>query len=510
MRAPAWLDGLIPHAVRMADRSLPDLIAAEPLRIEATTLKVGPIYASFARQRIDATAWAALLQLARERHVEAAIAALFDGDTVNRSEQRSALHTALRSDAGATSVARQAHAQAQAAQRAMAKRIDDLRMSNVTDIINIGIGGSDLGPRLVLDALRDLDPGRFRVHFLSSADGHAIQQLQHTLEPKRTAAVLVSKSFGTRETLLNGARIRDWLGSNEHLFAVTANSARAEAFGVKPEQVLPLWDWVGGRYSIWSAVGLAVAAALSMDVFERMLAGAAQMDAHVRHTPLERNLGVRHGLTAIWNRNAMGYATHAILPYDERLSRLPSYLQQLVMESLGKSISQEGENPQCDTGPVIWGSSGGDAQHSFFQALHQGGDIVPVDFIGVARAHHTDAQLHRILLANLLAQAEALANGMPHDDPAKAHPGNRPSTILLLDELSPEALGALLALYEHSVHVQATIWGINPFDQWGVELGKTIATDVAQALVDPKQSISDSVTSALVSQIRASEAADTD
>jgi glucose-6-phosphate isomerase len=492
MHTPAWLESLTSHAARMADQGLRDLVHMRSAGVAGETLRVGPILACFARQRIDDQAWAALLAVARDRDMEGAIRALFDGV---------ALHMALRSNLGEGAVAQQAHAQAQAARQTLARMIDELRDSKVTDLVNVGIGGSDLGPRLALEALRDLNPGRFRVHFLSTVDAHASEHLLPTLDPSRTAAILVSKSFGTQETQINGARLKQWLGSGDRLYAVSANVAKAQAFGVSPERVLPIWDWVGGRYSLWSSVGFVIAAALGMDVFERMLAGAAQMDAHVRQAPLAENLAVRHGLTAVWNRNAMGYVSQAILPYDERLSRLSAYLQQLVMESLGKSVTHAGAPVGCATGTVIWGGSGTDVQHSFFQELHQGTDTIPMDFIGVVRPDHDQHAAHAALLANLLAQAEGFANGAHPADPQKVHPGNRPSTLFLLDALSPESFGALLALYEHSVFVQATIWGINPFDQWGVELGKVLANGLLPALTDPKALVEDPVTAALLAHI---------
>jgi glucose-6-phosphate isomerase len=277
--------------------------------------------------------------------------------------------------------------------------------------------------------------------------------------------------------------------------------AAAEAFGVAPERVLPMWDWVGGRYSLWSAVGFAIALAVGMDGFEALLAGAADMDAHAVEAPLEANLPIRHALVAVWNRNALGLPTQAVLPYDQRLAHLPAYLQQLVMESLGKSVRSDGRAPGVATVPVVWGGAGTGAQHSFFQALHQGTDVVPADFIGVVRPAHAHRGNHEALLANLLAQAEALGNGHAADDPQKAYPGNRPSTLFLLDELTPHSLGALLAMYEHSVYAQSVLWGINAFDQWGVELGKRIAGELLPA-VRGECEAGDAVTRALLAEIR--------
>lgn len=506
MRIPDWLEHLLPHAVRLADESIGAILAREPERVAQSTQRVGPLLACFARQRIDARAEAALLEVAQARGVAEAIAGVFEGEPLNRSEGRAALHTALRSDLGRSAMARAAHADALQARARMRQWLEELQASEVTDLINIGIGGSCLGPRLALEALEDFDAGRFRVHFLSSSDGNAVARLLRGLDPARSAAFLVSKSFGTQETLLNGQVVRDWLGPQPHLYAVSARPEKALAFGIAPSRVLPMWDWVGGRFSLWSAAGFTLAAALGMPHFERLLAGAALMDAHVRQTPLADNLAVRHGLVALWNRNALGYGAQAVVPYDTRLAWLPVWMQQLVMESLGKSATQEGAPVGCATSPLIWGGVGSDVQHSFFQALHQGSDTVPVEFVGVLRANGP-AALHQAQLANLLAQAEALAQGAVNPDLQRHYPGNRPSTLLLLDALTPESLGLLLALYEHSVLVQATVWGINPFDQWGVELGKQLAGGLLDALNDPAQPVPDPVTRMLMAQIRAGLAA---
>jgi glucose-6-phosphate isomerase len=364
----------------------------------------------------------------------------------------------------------------------MAALAAQFEATDVTDVVHVGIGGSDLGPRLAVDALRDFDRGRFRIHFLGNADAHPLHRLLPTLDRARTAVVLVSKSFGTQETLLNGALLREWLGFEERLYAVTANPAKAQAFGVDAARVLPMWDWVGGRYSLWSAVGFTLALAIGLGNFDELLAGAADMDAHALGAAPEANLPLRHALTAVWNRNALGLDAHAVVPYDERLALLPAYLQQLVMESLGKSVRRDGSPVAMPTVPVWWGGAGTASQHSFFQALHQGTDTVPMDFIGVARPAHAHAGSHDVLLAHLLAQMEALANGEDNADPQRRYPGNRPSTLLLLDELTPRALGALLALFEHSVYLQSVLWDINAFDQWGVELGKRVADTLLPAV----------------------------
>ncbi|MBB5016335.1 glucose-6-phosphate isomerase [Rehaibacterium terrae] len=504
MRSTPRMDVLGAHAARLVDRRIPELVAEDPVRAAGRALRVGPLYANFARHRLDADAWQALFGLAGDAGVPAAIRALFDGAEVNASERRPALHTALRSSLGASAVARDAHRLAGEARAQMDGLVAALAASDVTDIVNVGIGGSDLGPRLAVDALRDFHSGRFRVHFLANVDGSAAQHLLRGLDPARTAAILVSKSFGTQETLLNGAILRDWLGGGERLYAVSANVPGAKAFGVDTGRILPMWDWVGGRFSLWSAVGFAIALAVGMARFDELLAGAAEMDAHVLGAPVECNLAVWHALVAVWNRNGLGLDSHAILPYDERLALLPAYLQQLVMESLGKSVTPRGEPVDCATAPVLWGGVGTSSQHSFFQALHQGSDTVPADFIGVVRPAHGYTDNHHALLANLLAQAEALANGYAAADPQRRHPGNRPSTFLLLDALTPQALGALLALYEHSVYVQSVLWDINAFDQWGVELGKKIAGDLLPAVRDGSDAgVIDPVTRTLLAEIRA-------
>lgn len=502
MEATPDFAALRAHAARLADTPLKQLIATDPARASDFALRVGPLYANFARQRYDRAALGALFTLAAETGVTPALRALFDGVEANTTEGRAALHTALRSNLSPASAARAAHGEAMAALARMDALVATLRGSGVTDIVSVGIGGSDLGPRLAVDALRDPSPAALRVHFLSNVDGAAVQRAITSLDPARTAVLLISKTFGTQETLLNGAILRDWLGDDTRLYAVSANVERAAAFGVAAERILPMWDWVGGRYSLWSAVGFPIALALGMDRFRQLLAGAAEMDAHVLAAPLQDNLAVWHALTAIWNRNALGRGNQAVLSYDERLKLLPNFLQQLVMESLGKSVRHDGSPVTEASVPVWWGGIGTDVQHSFFQALHQGTEIVPADFIGVIQADHPHDDNHQALLANLLAQTEAFAIGQPSDDPHRTYPGDRPSTLLLLDALTPQALGMLLALYEHSVYVQSVLWGINAFDQFGVELGKQVANRLLPAVRGEAVDVADPVTRALLDQIK--------
>jgi len=496
-------DALHAHAQRLRRTPIAELIATDPQRPRDFALRVGALYASFARQHYDRDALDALFALAERVDLAGAVRRLFDGHPVNITEGRAALHTALRSELSASDTARDAAAQARAARARMATMVARLRADGITDAISVGIGGSDLGPRLVADALTGAlggDAG-LRVHFVSNVDGNAARRVLASLDPAKSAAILISKTFGTQETLLNGRIVRDWLGDDSRVYAVSANVERAAAFGIDESRILPMWDWVGGRYSLWSAVGFPIALAVGMSGFERLLAGAADMDAHVLATPLRDNLAVWHALTAIWNRNAMHAGSQAVLPYDERLRLLPNYLQQLVMESLGKSVRLDGTPPTVQTVPVWWGGAGTDTQHSFFQALHQGTQIVPADFIGTIHADHGHADNHAALLANLLAQTEAFANGRASDDPHRSYAGDRPSTLLLLDTLTPESLGALIALYEHSVYLQSVVWGINAFDQFGVELGKEVANALLPALHGHSEA-EDPVTRALLDEIR--------
>lgn len=499
--AGADSDRLRAHAARVGGTSLQKLVEGDPARAKDFALRVGPLYANFARQRYDRAALQDLFALAEAADLQGALKKLFDGAPVNATEGRAALHTALRGDLSDKPVARDAHAEAMKVRARMRQMIQALEASDVTDIVSVGIGGSDLGPRLVVDALSASVPGRFRVHFLSNVDGSAAQRTLAGLNPKRTAAILISKTFGTQETLLNGGIVRDWLGKDERVYAVSANVQRAGEFGIAPERILPMWDWVGGRYSLWSAVGFPIALAIGMDAFEGLLSGAAELDRHALSAELKQNLPVWHALTAVWNRNALGAATQAVLPYDERLKLLPNYLQQLVMESLGKSVRLDGAALQEQTVPVWWGGAGTDTQHSFFQALHQGTQIVPADFIGVVHGDDPYAENRKALLANLLAQTEALANGSSSDDPHRAYAGNRPSTLFLLDALTPQSLGVLIALYEHSVYLQSVLWGINAFDQFGVELGKQVANRLLPAL-NGQVEADDPVTRELLTQLR--------
>jgi len=501
MQAKHRFEHLKAQADRLVAVNLVSMLRADPARATDFALRVGPLYANFARQGYDREALATLDALAQSRSLDAAFRRLFDGDIVNVTEGRAALHTALRGNLSQAAAARDAYATASEVRRRMGGLVAELEASGITDIVSVGIGGSDLGPRLVADALREPLPSRLRVHFISNVDGAAAQRTLAPLDPAKTAAILISKTFGTQETLLNGTILRDWLGGSERLYAVSANPERAAAaFAIAPERVLPMWDWVGGRYSLWSAVGFPIALAIGFDRFEALLAGAAEFDAHALNAPLAQNLAVRHALTAVWNRS-LGHAAHGVMTYDQRLALLPAYLQQLVMESLGKSVLLDGRPVDTDTVPVWWGGAGTDVQHSFFQALHQGTQIVPLDFVGTLRNDDPYAENHVALLSNLLAQSEALANGQHSDDPHRCYAGGRPSTMLLLESLTPQSLGALIAMYEHSVYAQSVLWGINAFDQFGVELGKQLANGLLPALRGEVDA-GDPVTRALIAEAK--------
>ncbi|TCT00654.1 glucose-6-phosphate isomerase [Pseudofulvimonas gallinarii] len=529
---------LASHAARLAGVRLVGLFEQEPTRFARFSRRLGPLLVDVSKQAIDGDAWQALLQHAASCAVPLRRDALFAGEPVNASEQRPALHMALRAarDDEGTPAWCEARDQAQACLERMAALVDAVRkapgvigLPKITDVVSVGIGGSDFGPRLACAALAGQGGSGPAVHFLANVDGGRLDELMRRLDPEHTLVVLVSKSFGTQETLLNGGVLYEWLcralGSEQahrRLFAVTANAEAARAaFALDDARILPMWDFVGGRYSLWSAVGFPVALALGMDGFRRLLAGARQVDRHFREAPLEENLPVWLALVSWWNRAWLGRASHCIVPYDDRLEGLPGYLQQLEMESNGKRVRSDGEPVALPTVPVVWGSVGSNAQHAYFQALHQGTDVVPVDFIGVVKPDHALDENHRALLANLLAQSAALMRGRDEAatwatlagvaDPAlrrslaaqKAFPGNRPSTTILLDRLDPESLGALLALYEHKTFVHATLCGINPFDQWGVELGKSLASRIEPGLRGETAVVPDASTAGLLAHIRA-------
>lgn len=530
---PAWT-ALQSHFEQIRHARLRDWFAPEndraPTRAERFTISGGGLAADLSKNRINDDTLRLLVQLAREAGVEARRDAMFAGEIVNPTEGRAALHTALR----ATDPHAPFHAQISAERAKMATFARAVRSGawtgytgkRIRHVINIGIGGSDLGPKMVTHALHHVASPDISTHFVSNVDGADLARVLEQVDPEETLAIIVSKTFTTLETMTNARSLRDWFVARgcpeaalaKHFVGVSANPSEVVKFGIDADNVFEMWDWVGGRYSLWSAVGLSIMIAIGPEQFDELLAGANDMDRHFRQAPLERNLPALLGLIGIWYRNFFGSQSYLVAPYSEALHYLPSYLQQLEMESNGKSARLDGTFVDYPTSAVTWGEPGTNGQHAFFQMLHQGPTIVPIDFIAVLTPEHPLASHHPKLLANCFAQSEALMLGRTLDEARKVagpgkealaphltFPGNRPTTTLLVDALTPRTLGALIALYEHKVLVQATVWDINPFDQWGVELGKilgkVVEADLSAESVDPAKH--DSSTTALIERARA-------
>ncbi len=510
---------LLQHQIRFtqADHTLKALFSQDPDRAAKLTFEAPHLVADFSKQRIDQAALGELLALAHERQLPQAINNLFAGHEVNNTEQRAALHMALRGHAPASQphiASDVKHTQQQMAEFVNAIHSGSWRGKDgesITDIVNIGIGGSDLGPAMATAALQDFHHPVINCHFVSNVDASQIDSVLAKLTPGRTLFVIVSKSFGTQETMQNAQRAINWFkASNDHdndiarhFVAVTTNLASASDFGIPKSNVFTMWDWIGGRYSLWSAAGISIALATSWQTFTDLLSGAAAMDQHFLNTPLKCNVPVIAGLLSIWYRNYWQAESLAILPYSQPLNLLPSHLQQLDMESLGKSVMANGNPTRQDTGAIIWGCAGTNGQHSFHQLLHQGTSLIPAEFIAIASpANDSRQQAHQHLLANCFAQSRALMTGKTQDEveaemqadgasiedirrlaPHKLVPGNRPSTTLVLKQLTAHSLGSLLAYYEAKVYVQSVIWQVNAFDQWGVELGKQLSRPIASRLL---------------------------
>ena len=471
------------EAARLRPTHLRTLFADDPARFERLSFAFEDLSIDLSKEKLDAAALDALLALARAADVEGRREAMFAGAPVNRTEGRAALHMALRGGAAAPP-----GDDVEGALADVLAFAEGVRAGSVTDVVNIGIGGSALGPAMAARALSPDHDGP-RVHFVSNLDGAHLADALRGLDPATTLVIVASKTFTTLESMANARSARAWLGEHaaDNMAAVSTDLAACAAFGVPAERVFGFWDWVGGRYSLWGAIGLSLAIAIGASRFRAFLAGAAAMDRHFRETALEENLPVLLALVGIWRRNAMGWPTVALIPYDQRLERFPAYVQQLEMESNGKSVTQDGAPAACATAPIVWGGIGTDAQHSFFQLLHQGTDVIPVDFIAAARPRGAGAEHHRLLLANCLAQGAALAFGRAQAEtdrsaPHLAFPGDRPSTTILHRALDPFALGRLIALYEHKTVTMGAIWNINSFDQFGVELGKALAQRLAPVM----------------------------
>ncbi len=460
------------EAARLRATPLPELFARDPLRADTLNFEAPHLIADFSKQRIDAKALSALAALAAAADFDGWRARLFAGEIVNPSEGRAALHWRLREQ---TNPAPEV-ATVRTRMAAFAQRI----RPEIDAIVHLGIGGSDLGPRLVLDALKPLRVRGLEVRFAANVDGADVADAIDGLNPQRTLLIVASKTFTTQETLANAAFVRDW--GPAHIAAATAAPAKAIAWGAPEENVFAFWDWVGGRYSLWSSVGLACAVALQDGAFEGLLAGAAGMDAHFRDTPFAQNLPAVSAAIQAWNREALGHGSYALIPYAERLRLLPAYLQQLEMESNGKGVTRDGAPLQRSACAVTWGAAGTNAQHSFFQLLHQGLEAIPVEFVINAGPSEGPPAHRAMVFANALAQARALMVGRDTDDQRRRFNGDRASTLMCLDALTPHALGALLAFYEHRTFAQAVLAAVNPFDQFGVELGKEMAGQLLPAL----------------------------
>lgn len=498
---------------------LRDLFESDPGRFDRYSVEAAGLFLDFSKNWLNDEILSGLFSLADAAGVAEKREAMFSGAKINSTEERAVLHTALRMPEGSSLVLDGADVVSGVHQvlKAMEEFSNGVRSGalsgsggqKITDVVNIGIGGSDLGPVMVVRALKPFHDGP-AVHFVSNVDGADIADTLAGLNPETTLFIVASKTFTTIETMTNAATARNWIADGvgednvgQHFTALSTNLEAAADFGISADRVFGFWDWVGGRYSVWSAIGLSVMIAVGAENFRKFLSGAHRMDQHFRTAQHSENLPVILAMIGVWYRNFWGLSSHAVIPYSQRLERFAAYLQQLDMESNGKSVQKDG-TVALETGPLVWGEPGTNGQHAFFQLLHQGSDIIPIDFLAAARAHEAFSEHQEILLANCLAQSEALMRGKTLEEaadelraagkggdevnalaPHKVFPGNRPSNTLLFRSLDPETLGALIALYEHKVFVQGVIWNINSFDQWGVELGKQLAKELRPGIDDP-------------------------
>ena len=513
-RTPAWKALQAHYAAAGKNFDLRQAFAANPQRFADFSQDAPHVFADLSKNLIDAPAQGLLLELARQCGLEERRDAMFAGEKINHTENRAVMHFLLRNPAPAPGGRANSAPESIASELAEVHQTLDAMLAYagqvrqdkaITDIVNIGIGGSDLGPQMAVLALEEFRlPGK-RLHFVSNIDGQELAGVLAQLKPQNTLFLIASKTFTTIETMTNAASAKHWFESQggtdiaRHFAALTTNVAAAKDFGIRT--TFGFWDWVGGRYSLWSAIGLPLAIAIGPQGFRAFLAGAHAMDEHFRKAPLAHNLPVRLGLLDVWYRNFHGFTSRSIAPYSSPLRRLPGYLQQLEMESNGKRVDLDGQALPYATAPVLWGEPGTNGQHAYFQMLHQGSDVVPVEFVAVKRAARSLPGHHHKLLANVLAQAQALMQGKDDGGGHKHFPGNRPSTLLLLEALDPASLGALIALQEHRVFVSGAIWGINSFDQWGVELGKVLARDLESRLATGDVAGLDGSTSGLLQKI---------
>jgi glucose-6-phosphate isomerase len=527
------------HFAEAKDWQMRSLFSQQPDRFNRFSIESADLLLDYSKNRLNEETMNLLFQLARERRLEQKRAAMFSGEKINTTEDRAVLHTALRLPRSASlvvdgqDVVPEVHAVLDHiktfSDRVRSGQWTGCTGQPITDIVNIGIGGSDLGPEMACRALRPFVHARLSLHFVSNVDGHDLDAVLAKVHPESTLFIIASKTFTTRETMMNAQSARAWFLRHHaeadlprHFVAVSTNTDAVRTFGIDPENMFPFWDWVGGRYSVWSAIGLPLALAIGFDAFSEFLSGAHAMDRHFQTAPLEKNMPVILGLVGIWYRNFFGCGSISIAPYHQDLNEFPAYLQQLEMESNGKRVTSSGTPVTEATGPIVWGNVGTNGQHAYFQLLHQGTDVTPVDFIAALKPAH-DLEGHQmVLLANCFAQAEAFMRGKTEEEvrtelraqklpdekiaslvPHRVFPGNRPSNTILMDRLAPATLGALIALYEHKVFVQGAIWDINSFDQWGVELGKVLAKNIESELAGaPRPDAHDGSTNALIARAR--------
>jgi glucose-6-phosphate isomerase len=520
-KMPSW-EALKKHYGQMQDVRMRDLFAADPQRFERYSFQFEELLLDYSKNRINDETLRLLFTLARDSDLPAWIERMFNGEAINFTEHRAVLHTALRNSSNKPVYVDGENVMPEvnrvlAQMRAFTQRVREGAWKGytgqaITDVVNIGIGGSDLGPVMVTEALTPY-ADRLAVHFVSNVDGSQISDTLARLNPQTTLFLVASKTFTTQETITNAMQARSWLLASapddsavaRHFVALSTNREAVQTFGIDPANMFEFWDWVGGRYSLWSAIGLSIALYVGMDRFEELLAGAHEMDLHFRSAPLEMNMPVVLAMLGIWYHNFFEADSHAIFPYDQHLHRLPAYLQQADMESNGKRITRNGEVTDYATGPIIWGEPGTNGQHAFFQLVHQGTLLIPTDFLTAVNPHHSLVEQQKILFSNYIAQSEALMRGKNEAEaradmvaeglsgaeieqllPHKIFPGNKPSNSLLYPRLTPRLLGMLIALYEHKIFVQGIVWQINSFDQWGVELGKQLAKVIQQELDQPQ------------------------
>ena len=527
----AW-KALQKHFTEVKDRHTLSLFEKDPARGEKFTIKWHDFYVDYSKNRIDEETMKLLVQLADECHLKDAIEKYFGGDLINNTEKRAVLHTALRAPENSVinvdgknvmpEVVAVKHKIKQFSEEVISGKRKGYTGKAFTDVVNIGIGGSDLGPAMVTEALK-FYKNHLNVHFISNVDGdHVLETIKH-LNPETTLIVIVSKTFTTLETLSNALTVKEWFlksGSEKdiakHFVAVSTNLQEIDKFGIDPDNVFPMWDWVGGRFSLWSAVGLSIALSVGYDNFDKLLKGAHAMDEHFRTAPFEKNIPVVLALLSVWYNNFYGAESQAIIPYTQYLHRLAAYLQQGIMESNGKQTDRDGNPIPYQTGVIIWGEPGTNSQHAFFQLIHQGTKLIPTDFIGFKHSLHGNTDHHNKLMANFFAQTEALLKGKTEAEvrkemgdkvnealvPFKVFTGNRPTTSILIDKLTPESLGSLIAMYEHKIFVEGVIWNIYSYDQWGVELGKQLASKILKDLATTELSAHDSSTTNLLKQFK--------